>query len=322
MNASNFVCIDEIQLVPDLFPVLRTEIDRDRRPGRFLILGSASRALINRSAESLAGRIGYRELTPFLPTEYLCGNPPSILETLSRGGFPESALAADAQASLRWREAFLRSIVERDLPMLGTRIPSIAMERFLTMCAHLQGQVLNAAKLGSSLDLTGPAIRSRLDFLQDALFIRLLAPWEGNLKKRLVKSPKLYLRDTGLCHALLGIGSADALLSHPGFGASWEALCVETICSSFPEWRPSFYRTANGAEFDLVLERGAHRLAFEFKASSAPSLTKGFYSAKEDLEPEHCYVVSLIDGSFPLARDVGAFGLRECVAAVRRRFPR
>ena len=320
MNASQFVCIDEIQLIPDLFPGLRTVIDRDRRAGRFLILGSASRALINRSAESLAGRIGYRELTPFVPTEYLSGNPPSVIETLSRGGFPESALAADAQASVRWREAFLRSIVERDLPMLGSRIPSIVMERFLTMCAHLQGQVLNAAKLGSSLDLTGPAIRSRLDFLQEALFIRLLAPWSGNLKKRLIKSPKMYIRDTGLCHTLLGIGSADDLLGHPGFGASWEALCVETLCSSFPSWMPSFYRTSGGAEFDLVLEHGTRRLAFEFKASSAPSLTKGFYSAKEDLEPEHCYVVSLVDGSYPLARDVSVCGLPECVALIQKRF--
>ena len=154
--------------MPEIFPILRTEIDMDRRPGRFLILGSASRALLNRSAESLAGRIGYRELTPFLPTEYVPGSPPSLLEALSRGGFPESALAVSSPASLRWREAFIKSLVERDLPMLGSRVPSIAMERFLTMCAHVQGQILNAAKLGTSLDLTGPAIRARLEFLQEA----------------------------------------------------------------------------------------------------------------------------------------------------------
>ena len=220
-NASRFVCIDEIQLIPELFPVLRAEIDRDRRPGRFLILGSASRALVNRSAESLAGRIGYRELTPFSPMEYLAGSPPSVLETLSRGAFPESALATNGEASLRWRESFLKSIVERDLPMLGSRVSAIAMERFLTMCAHLQSQVLNAAKLGASLDLAGPSVRARLDFLQEALFVRLLPPWEGNLKKRLIKSPKLYIRDSGLCHALLGIGSVDDLLGHPVFGSSW-----------------------------------------------------------------------------------------------------
>ena len=149
-NASRLVCIDEVQLLPDLFPVLRTEIDRDRRPGRFLLLGSASRELINRSSESLAGRIGYRELSPFLPNEYLAGSPPSMLESLCRGGFPESALATSGQASFRWREAFVRSIVERDLPMLGSRITAVAMQRFLTMCSHLQGQILNAAKLGSS----------------------------------------------------------------------------------------------------------------------------------------------------------------------------
>jgi predicted AAA+ superfamily ATPase len=315
-NASRLVCIDEIQLVPELFPIMRSEIDRDRRSGRFLILGSASRALVNRSAESLAGRIGYRELTPFLPTEYLPLSPPSLLEAISRGGFPESALAAKSENSLRWRESFLKTIVERDLPMLGSRITSVAMERFLSMCAHLQAQVLNAAKLGASLDLSGPAVRSRLEFLQEALFVRLLPPCEGNLKKRLVKAPKLYIRDTGLCHALLGLASVDDLLGHPDFGSSWEAFCVETLCSSFPDWRPSFYRSSGGAELDLVLERNSRTLAFECKASSAPSPTRGFYSALDDLVPEHSYVVGLIEGSYPLGQSVTACGIRECVELV------
>jgi uncharacterized protein len=316
-NASRLVCIDETQLLPDLFPVLRVEIDRDRRPGRFILLGSASRLLINRSAESLAGRVGYRELTPFLATEYVPLSPPSLLEAVSRGGFPESALAESSESSFRWRESFLRSIVERDLPMLGSRIGSIAMERFLSMCAHLQGQVLNAAKLGASLDLSGPAVRSRLDFLREALFVRLLPPWSGNLKKRLIKSPKLYFRDSGLCHALLNIRTVDDLLGHPAFGSSWEAFCVETLCASLPDWRPSFYRTSNGAELDLVLESGARRLAFECKASAAPSLNKGFRSAVEDLTPEHSFVVSLIDGEYPLDRGVTACGLKECVNLTR-----
>lgn len=316
-NASRLVCIDEIQLLPELFPVLRSEIDRDRRPGRFLLLGSASRGLVNRSSESLAGRIGYRELSPFMPNEYLAGSPPSMLESLCRGGFPESAMAASAQASFRWREAFVRSVVERDLPMLGSRIPAVAMERFLTMCAHLQGQILNAAKLGSSLDLTGPAVRARLEFLSSALLVRLLPSWEGNLKKRLVKAPKLYIRDTGVCHALLGIESVNDLLGHPGFGPSWEAFCVEALCSSAPEWKASFYRTSGGAELDLVLERGSRRLAFEFKATSAPSAGKGLFSALDDLKPERCFVVGLINESYPLAKDVTACGLRECIEHVR-----
>jgi hypothetical protein len=318
-NASRLVCIDEIQLIPELFPVLRAEIDRDRRPGRFIILGSASRALVNRSAESLAGRIGYRELTPFLATEYLPLSPPSMLEAVSRGGFPQSALAESNEASFRWRESFLRSIVERDLPMLGSRVSSVAMERFLSMCAHLQGQVLNAARLGASLDLSGPAVRARLDFLQEALFVRLLPPWGGNLKKRLIKSPKLYFRDSGLCHALLGVGSVEELLGHPVFGTSWEAFCTETICASLPDWRPSFYRTSNGAEVDLVLERGSRRLVFECKASGAPSLTRGFHAAVEDLSPEHSYVVSLIDGDYPLAHGVSACGLRESIELAKGR---
>ncbi len=312
-NAARLVCIDEIQLMPEIFPILRTEIDRDRRPGRFLILGSASRSLLNKSAESLAGRIGYRELTPFLPTEYLPGSPPSLLEALSRGGFPESALAVSSPASLRWREAFIKSLSERDLPMLGSRVPSIAMERFLTMCAHLQGQILNAAKLGASLDLTGSAIRSRLEFLQEALLVRLLPPWAGNLKKRLVKSPKLYIRDSGLCHALLGIGTVDELLGHPTFGSSWEGLCVEALCSSFPDWRASFYRSSGGAELDLVLERGSRSFAFEFKASSSPTMTKGGFSAIADLKPEHAFLVGMIDGSYPIAPGITACGIRECI---------
>jgi len=191
------------------------------------------------------------------------------------------------------------------------------MERFLSMCAHLQGQVLNASKLGSSLDLSGPAVRSRLEFLQEALFIRLLQPWEGNLKKRLIKARKLYIRDTGLAHALLGVGSANELLGHPVFGPSWETYCVEALCASMPDWRPSFYRSAAGAELDLVLERGGRMLAFEFKASSAPSVTKGCYSALDDLKPGHCYVVGLIEGSYPLSERVTACGLMECVTLAR-----
>jgi len=317
-NASNFVCIDEIQLMPELFPILRTEIDRDRRPGRFLILSSASRALVNKSAESLAGRIDYLELSPFLPTEYLPGSPPSMLDALWRGGFPESALAANEAASNLWREAFIRSIVERDLSLLGTRISAIAWRRFLTMIAHLQGQILNAAKLGASLDLSGQAIRARLDFLQEALFLRLLPPWEGNLKKRLVKSPKVYIRDSGLTHSLLGIDGVEALLGHPVFGSSWEAFCIETLIVSFPEWIPSFYRSSGGAEIDLVLERGVHRLAFEFKASSAPNPTRGFHSALADLEPDNAYLVGIMEGSYPISATLTACGILECVELVRK----
>jgi predicted AAA+ superfamily ATPase len=191
------------------------------------------------------------------------------------------------------------------------------MERFLTMCAHLQAQTLNYEKLGSSLDLTGPAVRARLEFLQEALLLRLLPPWSGNLKKRLVKAPKLYLRDTGLSHALLGIDSVDSLLSHPTFGPSWEALCVETLCATLPDWRPSYFRSSGGAEIDLVLERGDRRLAFEFKASSAPRTTRGFHAAIQDLQPEHSYLVGLIEGSFPLGKKETGCGLLECVLQLK-----
>lgn len=316
-KAGLMICIDEIQLMPELFPVLRSIIDDDRRPGRFLILGSASRELVNRSAESLAGRIAYRYLTPFLPTEHLSGTPPSILDTLSRGGFPESALAENDAASYRWREAFLKSYIERDLSMLGLGASSIATERMLTMCAHLQGQILNMASLGSSLGISGPTVRARLEFLQEALLPRLLPPWNGNLKKRLIKSPKLYIRDTGLCHTLLGIHSVDELMGHPVFGSSWEALCVETLCASFPGATASYYRTSNGAELDLVLAKGTRRFVFECKVSSAPQLTRGFHTALQDLQPEQAFVLCPIEESYPLGPGITACGPVQCVETLR-----
>ncbi|MCX7028384.1 MAG: ATP-binding protein [Spirochaetes bacterium] len=317
-NARRLVCLDEVQLAPDIFPLLRAEIDRDRRPGRFLLLGSASKALVNRSAESLAGRIEYLELSPFLADEYLPGSPPSMLEGLWRGGYPESALAFDGQTSLRWRDAFVRSLIERDLPMLGNRVSPLAWRRFITMCSHLQGQVLNSAKLGASLDLSGNAVRARLEFLQEALLVRLLPAWAGNLKRRLVKAPKLYIRDTGLCHSLLEIGSPDHLMGHPAFGSSWEGWCVETICDSFANWAPFFYRSSGGAELDLVLERGPRRIAFEFKASSVPAPTRGFHAALADLEPERAFLVGIVDGAYPVSATVTACGLRECLEMVAR----
>lgn len=185
------------------------------------------------------------------------------------------------------------------------------------MCAHLQGQVLNTAKLGSSLNLTGPAIRARLEFLEEALFVRLLPSWEGNLKKRLVKAPKLYLRDSGLCHALLGIESLDDLLAHPVWGASWEAYCIESICTVMDGWHASFFRSSNGAEMDLVLEKGSRRKAFEFKASSAPSVGKGFHSALADLAPETCHLVSFVDSPYPIAPKVTVSSLVDCLAQIQ-----
>jgi len=319
-HANEMICIDEIQLMPELFPLLRSIIDKDRRPGRFLILGSASRELVNRSAESLAGRIAFQYLMPFMPTEYLSGEPPSILTTLLRGGFPPSALASDDAVSYRWREAFLSSYIQRDLPMLGLRSSAIATQRLLTMCAHLQGQVLNVAMLSASLGISAATARLRLDFLQEALLLRLLAPWNGNLRKRIVKSPKLYIRDSGLCHVLLGIRSVDDLMAHPVFGSSWEALCVETLCNSFAKALPSYFRTANGAEMDLVLEQGTKRVAIECKVSTAPTLTRGFYNAREDLQPDHSFVVCPIEGSYPLGENITACGPVECVKSIQTIF--
>jgi predicted AAA+ superfamily ATPase len=317
-QAKNLVCIDEIQNQPELFPILRALIDGDRRPGKYLLLGSASRGLINRSSESLAGRISFQELTPFLSQEILPHDPSSMLRHLWRGGYPESWFAPSDDESFRWRSAYLRSYIERDLPLLGLKAPTILTERLLTMCAYLQGQTLNSSKLSESLGVSGVSVRNYLGFLRDALLIRFLEPFGSTEKKRIVKSPKLYFRDTGLAQALLFIKNEPEMIGHPGFGSMWEAYCVENICSYFPDARPSFYRSGHGAEIDLILDRGSTRIAIECKASTAPILSRGFYSARDDVRPAMSIVVCPIQGSFPLKEGVTAAGILEAISIIAR----
>jgi predicted AAA+ superfamily ATPase len=300
--------IDEVQTLPEIFTVLRPEIDAARRPGRFLLLGSASGRLLQQSAESLAGRVAYLELTPFQVRE-VADNPaaPTTISSLwLRGGFPRSYLADDASASLAWRADFMQTFLARDLPQLGVTIPAETLRRFWRMCAHLQGQLFNASQLGAALGgVTHTTVIRYLDLLVDALILRRLEPYHINIGKRLVKSPKVYVRDSGLLHALLGIDTLDALSGHPVAGLSWEGFIIEQIIAAAPPLANfGFYRTTAGSELDLVVETGGQRIGYEIKLSAAPKPARGFWNACADLAVNRAYVVAPVLDAYPLAENV------------------
>ncbi len=301
-NARALVCLDEVQRAPDLFPLIRALVDEDRRPGRFLLLGSASPAFLRQSTESLAGRIGYIDLTPFTIEEVGAAH---TRNHWLRGGFPESFLALTEYESYSWREQFIRTYREVDLPSLGIDITTAAIGRLWQMLASASGALLNKAKLAEPVGVSPQTIARYLDVLEATFMIRVLRPSLVGTRKRLVKSPKVYVRDTGLLHALLGIRSMNELFGHMGIGASWESYMVEQICGSLPEWSHSFYRTSGGAEIDLVLERGGRRVAIEAKASSSPRVTRGFYEATDDLDVDLRFVVAPLTtpGAYPVGRD-------------------
>ncbi|WP_300039072.1 ATP-binding protein [uncultured Roseobacter sp.] len=281
------VVIDEVQLMPGLFGALRGQIDRRRRAGhrtgQFLLLGSASNTLLQQSAESLAGRVSYHELTPFTLDEV---RQEALQKLWLRGGFPDSFLAQSDRASLTWREDFIRTYLERDIPSFGLRIPAETLRRFWTMLAHEQGGLLNAAKLAAGLGVSGQSIARYLDLLVDLMLVRRLPPWHANTGKRLVKSPKVYIRDAGLTHALLGIETSEALLGHPVVGGSWEGFCIENLIAAAPRGtEASFYRSSAGAEIDLILKLpGGALWAIEVKRTTSPKVTRGFHIAADDLD--------------------------------------
>lgn len=317
-HADELVILDEIQRTPQLFESLRGLIDSGRRrgrgTGRFLVLGSASMELLRQSSETLAGRIRYLELAPLDAGEV----GPGRLDALwLRGGFPESLLAKSDAASLRWRADFLRTYLERDIPLLGPRIPAESLLRLWTMLAHSQGGLLNAAALARALAVDGKTVASYLDLLVDLLLVRRLAPWHGNVRKRLVKSPKVYVRDSGLVHALLGVGDGEALLAHPVAGGSWEGMVIESLIAAAPSGTEAhFFRTAAGAEIDLLLELPGRRgpWAIEIKRGLAPKIERGFHVACDDLRPERRLVVYSGSERFPLAEQVQAVSLGELCA--------
>lgn len=314
------VVLDEVHRVPGLFQILRSAIDRGRRHGktaaRFLLLGSAAIDLINQSSETLAGRISYLELAPFDGLEV----PATELDKLwVRGGFPSSFLARDEETSFKWRQDFVRTYLERDIPQLGPRIPAETLRRFWTMLAHHQCGLLNAANLARGLGVDGKTVARYLDLLVDLLLVRRLPAWHRNPKKRLVKSPKVMVRDTGLVHVLLGLRNKEDLLGHPVAGQSWESLVIETLISAAPDGtEASFYRTAAGAEVDLVLALPNHQQwAIEVKRSSAPKVEKGFHLACDDIGPEQRLVVYPGAERFSIGHGVDAIGLPALAAQLQ-----
>lgn len=313
-HLGKLVILDEIHRAPGLFPVLRGLIDRARREGvengLYLLLGSASLDLLKQSGETLAGRVSYLELDPFDVIEV--GVETSERDRLwLRGGFPDSFLASSDARSLRWRLDFIRSYLERDISQFGRRIAAETLRRFWTMLAHRQGGVLNVAELARNLGVDVKTAGSYIDLLVDLLLVRRLPSWQANVGKRLVKSPKVYVRDSGLVHALLALGDKEMLLSHPVVGASWEGFVVEQLLAVAPEGTQGFYyRTSGGAEIDLLLSFPDGRSwAIEVKRSLAPRPQKGFHSACADLAPERRFVVYPGDDSYPIGDDIQVVSL-------------
>lgn len=310
------VILDEIHRMPEIFQTLRGIIDKGRRKQkgkrRFLILGSASIELLRQSGESLAGRIAYINLSPLsvieLPKER------GARETLwLRGGFPDSYLASNDKDSLNWRKDFVRTYLERDIPLFGPRVPASTLERLWTMLAHKQGSILNAAEIARSLEISAQSVTRYIDLLVDLLLVRRLSPYAANVGKRLTKSPKVYIRDSGVLHALLGIADQVQLAGHPVSGLSWEGFVLENLLSVLP-WRSNafFYRTAKGVEIDLLVEHADRSLwAIEIKRSLAAKPERGFYTACEDLKPQRAFVVYAGDERYPIAEGVEVISIRE-----------
>ncbi len=354
-HSDRLVILDEIHHLPGLFPVLRGLIDRQRRRGRkagqFLLLGSASIDLLRQSGETLAGRVAYLELPPITAPEWLAspeaaahrsraaaGPAAAVLTPLDqraldrlwlRGGFPESLLASSNARSLRWRQDFIRTYLERDIPQLGPRIAAETLRRFWTMLAHHQGAPLNAAALARSLGVDGKTVASYLDLMVDLLLVRRLPAWHANLGKRLVKAPKVYVRDSGVLHALLGLGEQEALLGHPAVGASWECFVIEQVLNSAAvsagparQMQAAYYRSSGGAEIDLLLSGpDGETWAVEIKRSLSPKLERGFHSACEDVRPTRRFVVYPGQERYPLRADVEAIPLPELLRLMKHASP-
>jgi predicted AAA+ superfamily ATPase len=311
---SGLIVIDEVQRMPDLFPVLRVLLDRKPLPASMLLLGSASPDLVKGASETLAGRVEFVDMSGFTVDEIAA---PEHRRLWLRGGFPLSFLARTNTDSTAWRESFVRTFLERDIRELGFNLSSTLLRRFLTMVAHHHGQTWNASSISSSLDLSAPTVRRYLDLMTDALVVRQLPPWFENVGKRIVKSPKIYIRDTGLLHYLLGIESHRDLESHPKYGASWEGYALEQMLHLKRQRNVYFWATYGGAELDLLTVEGGRRVGYEFKCTESPAVTKSMRIAMADLELDHLYVVYPGARSFPLDDPIDAVSLTELANSAR-----
>ena len=324
-HPDTLIIIDEVHRVPELFAELRSVIDERRaageRFGQFLLLGSACLDLIQKTSETLAGRVAYIELGPIMLDD-AAGAGFSTDDLWQRGGFPDSLTARSDAASFAWRKNFIRSYLERDVPMFAPRLPAATIGRLWTMLANGQGTLLNSARLAQGLGVSTPMINRYIDLLADLLLVRRLQPWSGNIGKRLVKAPKLYVRDSGLVHALLEIDRLDGVLGHPVAGPSWEGFVIESLIhAAGPSALPFFYRTQDGAEIDLVFERaGKPAIAVEIKRSSAPGVEPGFQIACADLGIDHRMLVFSGQGSYPIRGGLMVHALDSAIAAVQQVF--
>jgi len=307
-NKDKLICIDEIQRKPELFPLIRSLVDEWDRPGCFLILGSASRDLLKQSSESLAGRVSYKRLTPFLWNEI--EGKHSMEQYFFKGGFPRSLLARNSEVSFQWREDFISTFLERDLLQWKEFTPA-AMGRLWRMLSHVNGQTVNYSTLASSLGISSVSVKNYIELLASTYMVEIITPWFSNLGKRLEKAPKVYIADSGITAALLGLRSFDELSAHPVFGAVWEQIVLANLRGWFPGAEICHYRTSNGAEADFVVNIEGNVYAVECKASFSPSLTKGSYLAIEDIAPKHSFVVIPAPKGWPLKPGIDVVSLGE-----------
>jgi uncharacterized protein len=314
LQKDKLICLDEIQRKPEVFPLMRSLVDQWDGNGHFLVLGSASRDLLRQSSESLSGRISYKRLTPFLFSEIK--NEIQISDYLSRGAFPRSLLAVDEVQSYEWREDFISTFLERDL-LLWSGFSPVTMRKLWQMIAHLNGQLVNYSLIGSSLGVSHTTVRNYVELLQSTFMLQLLQPFSSGSGKRLVKSPKVYLSDTGINNALLKIVNFEQLAGHPSFGPAWETLVLSNLAGTFPQYNFYFYRTGHGAEIDIVIEHGEKRIAIECKAGMSPKLSTGTFIAIEDVQPLLCLVVAPVEKGWPMKEGIEVVSISEAVQKIR-----
>ena len=298
---NKLICIDEIQRKPEIFPLIRSLVDEWNRPGCFIVLGSASRDLLRQSSESLAGRIVYKQLTPFLFSEIMENH--TIEQYLERGGFPRSVFSKNNQISFEWRQSFISAFLERDL-LQWVHFTPITMQRLWQMLAHLNGQTVNYSHLGNALGISNQTVKNYIDLLESAYMLHVVQPYLSNLGKRLVKSPKVYVSDAGITATLLGIKTFEELSGHPSFGAIWEQIVLSNIKGIYPEAEIFYYRATGGAEIDFVVKLNNRIFAVECKASFTPSLSKGNYAAIEDIAPEHTFIVTPLPNGWSMKKGI------------------
>lgn len=300
------ICLDEIQRLPEIFTILKAVIDSNNRNSQFVLLGSASPQLLKQTSETLAGRVVYHELTPFMQSELpdIYYKNTILSKYWFRGGFPRSILAVDDEISIVWRKNFILTFLEKDIPNLGFGYPPEKIRRLWQMIAHSQGQLVNLSQFGKSLGISHTMTRQYIDLLDQTYMIRVLQPYFGNTKKRITKTPKVYIRDTGILHSLINISSADNILGHSIAGSSWETMIIENIITQTPTFKHSFYRTSNGSEIDLILENDKYTYAIECKLSSSPKLSSSFYAALEDIKADFAWVVAPVKEDYLIKENI------------------